>query len=63
VSASRDGQQLDVGLGRLPASGTLMTVDAAELRRPHCDFVDGYRLQHDRPGYLVYMRIHRNATG
>jgi len=65
VSASDDGQRLDVGVGRLPGrdSDTLMVANAAGLRRPGCDFVDGYRLQHDRPGYVVYMRVHRNATG
>ena len=63
MSASGDGHRLDVGRGRLPAHDTLMTVDAAALRRPDCRYVDGYRLQHDRPGYHVYMRVHRNATG
>jgi len=63
VSASDDGQRLDMGLGCAPGRGTLLTTKAAELRRPGCNFVDGYHLKHDRHGYDVYMRVHRNATG
>jgi len=63
VSASRDGQQLDVGVGRQPAQGTLMSASSVGLRQPGCDFVDGYHLRHERPSNRVYIRIHRNATG
>jgi len=63
VSASSDGQRLDVGVGRLPGRDRLMTASSAELRQPGCDFVDGLRLKADRPGFVVYVRLHRNATG
>jgi len=63
VSASRDGHRLDLGVGRLPGYDTLMTANSSGLRGPGCDFVDGLRLNADRPGFRVHVRVHRNATG